>query len=287
MKQKHTYGSPAQLSLADGRKLHYWKHGEGGPTVVFESGMGFSGSIWGQVQPGVAKLASTVVYDRAGLGRSDNRNGPSNLAAAVADLAALLGSLSRQAPFVLVGASWGGNIIRSLAAQGEYPIQGLVLVDQSDENAPEYFEPEGRKRFESMTKLMVPMARLGLYRLIGLGVGRKQPKDVRRDLLTYDFTVRSAQAMQEELKDFLPDMQSMKDSPSRLEGVEVSVISGTKVNWMEKKQRPAINQAHKLTAERLAQGRFVEARNSGHYVMFDEPELVVGEIARVLGVSPV
>ncbi|MCW5878847.1 MAG: hypothetical protein KIS80_08285 [Anaerolineales bacterium] len=79
-------------------------------------------------------------------------------------------------------------------------------------------------------------------------------------------------------------MQSMKDNPSRLEGVEVSVISGTKVNWMEKKQRPAVNRAHKLTAESLAQGRFVEARNSGHYVMFDEPELVVSEIARVLGV---
>lgn len=284
MTHNHTYGSPAQLTLEDGRKLHYWKHGEGGPTVVFESGMGFSGYIWGQVQPEVAKLASTVVYDRAGLGRSDDRKGPSDLAAAVADLAALLRSLSSQSPFVLVGASWGGNIIRALAAEAEFPIRGLVLVDQSDENAPEYFEPEGRKRFESMTKFMVPMAKLGFYRLIGLGVGKKQPKDVRRDLLTYDFTVRSAQAMQAEIKGFLQDMQSMKDNPSRLEGVKVSVISGTKVNWMERKQRPAVNRAHKLTAESLAQGRFVEARNSGHYVMFDQPELVVSEIARVLGV---
>lgn len=279
-RQTHTYGEAAQLRLADGRKLQYWKHGTHGPTVVFESGMGFSGAIWGQVQPEVAKLASTVVYDRAGLGRSDNRLGPSNLAAAVADLAALLADLPP--PFVLVGASWGGSIIRALAAQGNFAIRGLVLVDQSDENAPEYFEPAGRKRFESMSKFLVPMARLGLYKLLGLGVGRQQPADVRRDLLTYDFSVRSAKTMQAELKDFLADMQHMKDNPARLEGIPVSVISGTKVNWMEKTQRPAINRAHRLTAAQLAEGRYVEADQAGHYIMFDQPEIIVSEVKRLL-----
>lgn len=281
----HTYGESTYFTLPDGRKLHYWLKGEGGPTVVFESGMGFSGAIWGQVQPMVARFATTVVYDRAGFGRSDDRQDTSNLAAAVADLSVLLSHLAAHGPFVMVGASWGGTIIRALAARQQHPVRGLVLVDQSDENAPEYFDVKARKRFTSMSKMMVPMAKLGLYKLLGQNVGKHQPADVRSDMLQFDFTVRGAQGMQNELQDFLSDMQYMKDNPARLEGIEVSVMSGTKLNWMERAQRPAINRAHKLTAEKLAQATFVEAKNSGHYIMFDDPELLANEIARLLGTS--
>lgn len=281
----NTYGTSSYLTLPDGRKLHYWQHGDAGPTVVFESGMGFSGALWGKVQPLVSHSATTIVYDRAGLGRSDSRSGASNLSAAVSDLAALLRSLEHLQPFVLVGSSWGGPIIRSLAATGEFPVRGLVLVDQSDENAPEYFEPSAKKRFESTGKLLIPMARFGLYKLIGQGIGKTLPADVRKDHLDMDFGVRSAQTMAAELQEFLNDMQYLKDHPSRLEGIEVSVISGTKISRSERKIRPAINQAHRQTAQQLANARLVEADKSGHYVMFSEPQLVANEILSMLDPS--
>jgi pimeloyl-ACP methyl ester carboxylesterase len=268
--------------LPDGRKLHYWLRGSGGPAVVFESGMGFSGSTWGQVQPEVAKLATTVVYDRAGLGRSDDHPGPHNLAAAVADLSALLAALAAHAPFILVGSSWGGPIIRQLAAEGAHSIRGLVLVDQSDENAPEYFTPAARKQFAASPKMLVPLAKLGIYKWMGQGFGKKQPPDVRRDHLEWDFTVRAAQTFGAEVAGFIADMEWLRDHPSPLPGVEVSVISGTKASWMDRKQRTFIHKAHGVTAQKLANARLVEARNSGHYVMFTEPELVVSEIARML-----
>lgn len=279
----HTYGNSNHFTLPDGRKLHYWLKGEGGPTVVFESGMGFSGSMWGQVQPEVAKLATTLVYDRAGTGRSDELAGAHTLAVLVADLAALLGSLPQQAPFILVGASWGGPIIRHLAASGQVAVRGLVLVDQSDENAPDFFTPAARKQFESTPKMLIPMAKLGLYKLMGQGVGKNQPADVRKDHYEYDFTVRAAENFAAEISHFIPDMEWLRDNPNRLEGIEVSVISGMKPGLLDGKQRKSINAAHRKTAETLANGRFVPAEKAGHYVMFHQPELVVSEVARLLG----
>lgn len=280
---EHTYGNSNFLTLEGGRKLHYWQKGECGPAVVFESGMGFSGSIWGQVQPEVAKFATTIVYDRAGTGRSDDLPGLHTLSVAVADLSALLRHLSPLQPFVLVGSSWGGPIIRMLAASGEHAVSGLVLVDQSDENAPEYFTPAARKQFASSPKMLVPMARLGLYKLMGHGFGKRQPADVYKDHLAYDFTVRAAQNFGAEITGFIADMEWLLANPSRLEGVEVSVISGTKASWMDRKQRVFIHKAHGITASKLANAKLVVAEKAGHYVMFDQPELVVSEIGRVLG----
>lgn len=279
----HTYGQSAYFALPDGRKLHYWLKGEAGPTVVFEAGMGFSGSMWGMVQPEVAKLATTLVYDRAGTGRSDDLSGAHTLAVASADLGALLASLPHLAPFILVGASWGGPIIRHLAAQGQAPIRALVLVDQSDENAPDFFTPAARKQFEATPKMLIPMAKLGLYKLIGQGPGKHQPADVRQDHYEYDFTVRAAHNFAAEITNFISDMEWLRDNPTRLEGVEVSVISGMKPGLLDKKQRTSINTAHRKTAETLANARFVPAENTGHYVMFHQPEIIVSEITRLLG----
>ncbi|MBX3006326.1 MAG: alpha/beta hydrolase [Anaerolineales bacterium] len=279
----HTYGNSHYFTLPDGRKLHYWLKGEGGPTVVFEAGMGFSGAMWGQVQPAVAERATTLVYDRAGTGRSDDRRDAHTLARVVADLAALLASLPQLAPFILVGASWGGPIVRQLAASGQLAVRGLVLVDQSDENAPDFFTPAARKQFEATPKLLIPLAKLGLYKLIGQGPGKHQPADVRQDHYAFDFTLRAAENFAAEIANFIPDMEWLRDHPTRLEGMEVSVISGMKAGFLDGKQRKSINAAHRKTAQQLAQARFVPAERAGHYVMFHQPEIIVSEVARLLG----
>ncbi|MBL1079397.1 alpha/beta hydrolase [Nocardia sp. 2] len=275
----HTFGGSCRAALNDGRALHYRILENGSPTVVFESGMGMSGSIWGLVAPAVATQATTVVYNRAGTGRSDDDNQPLTLEHAVSDLTQLLRQLPP--PFILVGASWGGPIIRSLTATKEFDVRGLVLVDQSDENAPEYFTPEAERRMERTAPFTLTLARLGLYRLASR-IGRAQPSDVYKDFRHNDFGTRAARTMGREAHEFLPAMRRLQANPSRLEGVTVSVISGTKAGWIDKAQRPAINRAHRRTAEHLANGRFVEAQRSGHYVMFTEPELIVDEIARVM-----
>ncbi|PKQ59327.1 alpha/beta hydrolase, partial [Mycobacterium sp. MHSD3] len=128
------------MSTADGRALHYMVAGTGDPTVVFESGMGFSRSAWGLVQPLVAQRFRSVVYDRANLGRSDDDDQPRTLERITGDLDALLTALG-PGPYILVGHSYGGTIALASTAADPSRIAGIILVDHSDENLDSYFRP--------------------------------------------------------------------------------------------------------------------------------------------------
>ncbi|SEO10615.1 hypothetical protein SAMN05192574_105324 [Mucilaginibacter gossypiicola] len=60
-------------------KLHYNVSGNSGPTVVFESGLDFGGSLcWYKVQPEVARFANTFTYDRAGIFLSERGGATEN-----------------------------------------------------------------------------------------------------------------------------------------------------------------------------------------------------------------
>ena len=105
----HTLGSSAYIQTRDGRKLHYMSRGAGAVTVVFESGMGVSRSAWGWLCRRFPEHARTVVYDRAGAGRSDVDASPRTLARIAEDLNDLLTALGT-GPIILVGHSWGGQL---------------------------------------------------------------------------------------------------------------------------------------------------------------------------------
>ena len=195
----HSYGSSSFITTKDGRRLHYMLKGEGNTTVVFESGMGFSRSTWGLVQPLVANHTRAVVYDRAGTGRSDPDDAPRTLSRITDDFSCLLDSLG-PGPFILVGHSWGGPIVRAVA-KGHLPrIRGIVLVDQSDEHCDLYFAKLSAMHFAMMRVIVPFLAWLGLYRLLSSRSGSVQPVDVSMDHRQEDFTVQAARTMVAESK---------------------------------------------------------------------------------------
>ena len=128
---EHTLGESNFVTLRDGRKLHYRQRGTGSPTVVFEAGMGLSSATWGMVQPDVAQHTLAIAYDRAGIGKSDWDDHERTVDRIADDLQELLETLP--GPFVLVGHSWGGPILRRLAARKAVDVRGLVLLDPTDE----------------------------------------------------------------------------------------------------------------------------------------------------------
>jgi pimeloyl-ACP methyl ester carboxylesterase len=105
--------------------------GEGGPTVILESGMGGDHRTWERIQPELATSGRVCTYNRAGIGESDPGPWPRTAADAVNDLHALLYASGVEAPYVLVGFSFGGIISQLYASTYPSEIAGLVLVESN------------------------------------------------------------------------------------------------------------------------------------------------------------
>lgn len=285
MPTTHTFGTSQYLDVGAGRKLHYMVKGEGTTTVVFESGMGASRAAWGLVQPAIAQVVRTVVYDRAGLGRSDADNEPRTLERITGDLLALLGELG-PGPFILVGHSWGGPIVRraaeKLLASSSVTIQGLVLVDPSDEHVDLYFSKAAALNFALLGKLLPGIARLGLYRRMSGAPPKNLPQDIREEHLREDFTLQAAKASVAEMTTFLKDLKELRHHPAELGHLEVVILSGTVITRMERRTRPALIAAHRKSVSLLTNARHVEAPRSGHMIVNTEPELIIEAVLHMI-----
>ena len=121
-----------------GRTINLFCSGEGSPTVVFESGGHGLGYEWIQVQPEVAKFTRACWYDRAGTGWSDPPEQPRTSTTVTRDLHETLHRAGVQPPYVLVGASIGGEYARVFTAKYPDEVAGLVFADSShpDQNEP-------------------------------------------------------------------------------------------------------------------------------------------------------
>ena len=115
-----------------GRGLRVVRHGprNARPTIVLEHGAFGCAADWAVVQERLAaKGLRSLAYDRAGLGHSDPGPKPRDGRAIVADLASLLREVDEPGPYVLVGHSMGGLMVRLFALTHPDRSAGVVLVD--------------------------------------------------------------------------------------------------------------------------------------------------------------
>src|SRR5262249_29469736 len=77
----------------------------------------------------VQSFTRALIYDRAGLGQSDPAPRPRTIQDAVSDLQTLLHTAQVPGPYLLVGHSFGGLIVRLYAHQYPQEVLGLVLLD--------------------------------------------------------------------------------------------------------------------------------------------------------------
>jgi pimeloyl-ACP methyl ester carboxylesterase len=123
-----------------GRSLRYKCFGAGTPTVLIEPGGGVSLETvfswdkpigWAVIVPQISKLTRVCVYDRAGLGRSDPAPAPRTSLDVAKDLHELLDRAHIAPPYVIAGQSYGGMNARMFASRYPQTIAGIVLVDSS------------------------------------------------------------------------------------------------------------------------------------------------------------
>ncbi|THD58640.1 alpha/beta hydrolase [Phenylobacterium sp.] len=160
-----------------GRRLRVVRAGGGGgrPTIVLEHGAFGCATDWTVVQEKLAaKGLSSLAYDRAGLGHSEPGPKPRDGRAIVADLAALLREVDEAGPFVLVGHSMGGLMVRLYALTHPGQVLGVVLVDAVTPDVITH--PVGEKGVYAFSRILgwtSQGAKLGMMRPVAAVAGDK------------------------------------------------------------------------------------------------------------------
>ncbi|KAF7595444.1 hypothetical protein BBP40_006066 [Aspergillus hancockii] len=103
------------------------------PLVIFIAGSGDVAASYVAVERLVGTFAPVILYDRSGLGRSqDGPNRPTAITAAI-ELRKLLQSAGLSAPLLLVAHSYGGIVAREYLHLYPEDVAGMVLADASTE----------------------------------------------------------------------------------------------------------------------------------------------------------
>ena len=135
------------------RQMHVLVEGHGGPAVVLEAGFVNDLHSFSKLQPRAANFTTTVSYDRAGLGSSENTPEPRSGEHIASDLHALLTQLQIPPPYVLVGHSAGGLYIRSFAHLYPREVCGMVFVDAVLPSYLRWLEKNDTEHWQQLVKI--------------------------------------------------------------------------------------------------------------------------------------
>ena len=124
------------VPISQGHKMFLECTGEshGKPTVMLATGRGLgSYQDWSLVQPRVSEFACVCSYDPLGFGESDHVPGDHSISEVVENMHDLFRSAQLPGPYVLVGISMGGVLIRHYEERYPTDVAGFVFVDSSHE----------------------------------------------------------------------------------------------------------------------------------------------------------
>jgi pimeloyl-ACP methyl ester carboxylesterase len=267
------------VKIGGGRKIYMECRGKGSPTVVLVSGLGNAADIWSvtadpknerAVFDEVAGFTRVCAYDRPGTIRvtDDDKPSPStpveqptSAKAAAADLEALLGASGEPAPYVLVGHSFGGPIIRLYAGAHPAKVGGLVLVDALSEDLPNGLTPKQEKLNEELLNAA--------------------PPDSHREGLDTSATFKQLRESPP-----APPVPAVVLSADRLELTKEALAKGQFPDGVNQKFVDALWAAQLAAQDKLAEkfpgAEHITDTNSTHYIQLENPQLVSDSIRRVV-----
>jgi pimeloyl-ACP methyl ester carboxylesterase len=297
---------PGRLVDIGTHRLHVLEKGHGSPAIVLEAGLMSTVLSWSEIQRTLAQSYRVVSYDRAGLGWSDLGPMPRTADRMVEELHTLLERAAIAPPYVLVGHSFGGLTMPLFAARYPEETTGVVLVDPV---TPVEWNPpseQDRKRVEigaTVSRRAALLCRLGVIRLVVLlltsGATKLAGRLVR--LISREAPAESGSVSSPWFWNLPAEERTMaavfwvqekfcRTIASQLENLPGSAVrvaelgafcSKPVVILSAKSTPPKRREQHADIAQRLSRGRYVLAEQSSHWIMQDQPELVLSAIHEV------
>ncbi|MBI1809888.1 MAG: alpha/beta hydrolase [Gemmatimonadetes bacterium] len=275
------------VEVEPGRSMHIYCTGSGTPTVILEAGAGdFSLSSWYSVQPQLSALSRTCSYDRASTGWSDRVPGRPTPAAIITDLHNLLARSGEPGPYLLVGHSLGGAIVRHYAVHYPAEVAGLILVDGSHEDQVERMKA-GVPRWAFLVLGSLPALHfVGVDRLVASARIKDTISAIIAARTTSDAAMENTSALISSLDAFnaevkrdvkpfgpLPLIALTADVVPRAPGITQAVADSMHREWVA---------MHQEIVSRSTRGRWILAEHSGHYIQRDRPDLVIQSVREML-----
>ncbi len=289
-----------------GRSLHLIDRSASGPPVIFESGISATCLNWTQVRSEVERFAQACTYDRAWLGWSDPAPLPRTTWAIVDDLHTLVDAARIPRPFILVGHSFGGMLVRAFAARYPGEVAGLVLVDPLSPSEWLNASPAQARMLGRGVKLArrgAVLARLGVVRAalaLLMSGGRRVPQwiaklssgrgesvisrlvgEVRKMPPATWPMVRAHWCQPNGFLGLAAYLESLPASSTEaaalIEPGAIPIIVLSAAN-----STPAQLEEREEWVRRSPRGQHIIARKSGHWIQLDEPDLVVEAIREMI-----
>jgi len=275
---------PGQLVAVGGYKMHIDCMGQGTPTVILDAGLGDSCFSWHKVQPQIAQFVRVCSYDRAGLGYSDSSPRPRTSKDIAEELHVLLHHAGITGPLVLVGHSMAGCDVRLYASLYRSEVVGMVLVDAS--------HPEQQKRLPpALNDLDASWVReqeffeftmpFGVPRFMGFCESDAEARAAGCNF----HNAREAVA---ELKAFSQSAAqtsatgSLGDMPLAVLSEDPDKPQPDLPEDLVKPAHDAWQQMQEELAHLSTRGTHVIAKNSGHYIQLDRPDVVIEAVRKIV-----
>ncbi len=301
--QKRFASAGRFVTIGNRQRLYLLEMGSGEATVLFESGIAATNLNWLHIQQKVSRFASTASYDRSGLGWSSpchTARTPSNIAE---ELHKMLSEAGIKPPYVLVGHSFGGLVMRKFALLYPQEVSSLILVDpmRCEEWPP--LNPTKQAEIDRGKKLSgyaIPIARFGLARLAVTSLlcrsgliaerlagaagdgGRHVLRRVRNEVSKMPQEVWPIVAAHWSRPGYYAGMRShvaaVPDTVQEMQ--DAAPIRGIPVLLLTPgKSSPLSDDCLMKIGDTVKQ---VIARSSAHWIHLDEPELVIQSIREMV-----